>query len=189
MSNSKISKFSFLNFVLVAAMVVAMTATPAKAVKYGGYVEATAKAKDPPAPAHNPADANNSFTVDSSSPKREWVPKPPNNEANWNDDTWGLNVGSWHNALSGATQAQSKAKAGLKTSTSVVVDARARVRDILDNNLGNNGGDNTALATSKAVQWGPLVLILGPTATVSATLHTEAYMASTDASSPSSFAV
>ncbi|UCG17667.1 MAG: hypothetical protein JSV19_06485 [Phycisphaerales bacterium] len=159
-------------------------APTSRGITWNGYVEARASANDPPAPGSNPANDTLSFTVDSASPQRQWVPNTsstppgPGTEANWNNDDWAVagNI-SWHSATSGATQGQGKAKAGLNADGSVCVDARARVRDTLDQNLGNNGNDNSAYGYGKATMSPALVVISGPGPTVDATIETHAYMA------------
>jgi hypothetical protein len=172
-------------------MVLLFATAPVQAT-WDGYVEAHSAANDPPAGASNPADDTLSFTVEQNGNTRQWVPNPPVLEADWDNDNWavGGNI-SWHRATSGATQAESKAKAGFDASSKAVVLARARVRDIVNNNLGDNGGDNSALATSKAQLMPQLqfVKISGPGTYVDANMTAHIYMTSKDASSSPSTGV
>jgi len=165
-------------FLVIAVMLLA--AVSVQAATWNGYVEAHSDASDPPAAASTPADDTLSFTVNSNG-QLQWVPNPPIAEGNWDNDSFlvGGQI-SWHDAISASvsstTEAQSKAKSGLDSNGNAVVVARAKVLDPTDSDLTNNGGDNTALATSKAQLWLPLVWVDGPGGSVDAELHTDVYV-------------
>ena len=142
---------------------------------WSGHVEAKANASRPPNPPSNPADVSKDFSVTGAG-QRDWVPKPPAAEANWNNDNYAVGgTLSFHTAMSGTVQGQGKAKAGLAGDGSVVVDARARVRDT--NPVGGLTIGDSAYGFGLARMTPNLVLIEGPGMTVNATVHSEAYMA------------
>lgn len=142
---------------------------------WSGHIEAKANAHRPPNPASNPANLSKNFSV-SGAGQRDWVPNPPVAEANWNNDNYAVGgTLSFHTAMSGTVQGQGKAKAGLAGDGSVVVDARARVRDT--NPLGGLTIGDTAYGSGLARMTPNVVIIEGPGTTVNASVHSEAYMA------------
>ncbi|MCK6484228.1 MAG: GEVED domain-containing protein [Phycisphaerae bacterium] len=145
-------------------------------VTWNGYVEARADAHRPPNPPSNPANVSTNFTVDSSSPSRQWVPNPPAAEANWDNDNYVVGgTLSWHTAMSGTVQGQGKAKAGLAADGSIVVLARARVRDT--NPAGGLTIGDSAHGYGLARMMPQIILIQGPGSSVTATMDSQVYMA------------